>query len=228
MQTSTVVVTTLLAEQTSGKQANVWLFEADMARVSHLLASWKIWLKIESEGWSKKTAQEAWAKPVDAPKFIVSDMKLRRTSIPKTSRLPTVGEDEVFATPKSYSDCGTTLTGWPPKVWNPATTATMARAECLGCSAMLVADHKLIGSAAETAEGDVCLKTQHVLQSQLLSILRMEKSGERSRDPSCQVELFSSEVLPNHDEKNAMKEDRSLVVNIIMNPWPAGGKGIVH
>ena len=83
---------------------------------------------------------------------------------------------------------------------------------------MLVADHKLIGSAAETAEGDVCLKTQHVLQSQLLSILRMEKSGERSRDPSCQVELFSSEVLPNHDEKNAMKEDRSLVVNIIMNP----------
>jgi hypothetical protein len=25
-----------------------------------------------------------------------------------------------------------------------------------------------------------------------------------------------------------MKEDRSLVVNIIMNPWPAGGKGIVH
>jgi hypothetical protein len=84
---------------------------------------------------------------------------------------------------------------------------------------MLVADHKLIGSAAETAEGDVlCLKTQHVLQSQLLSILSMEKSGERSRDPSCQVELFSSEVLPNHDEKNAMKEDRSLVVNIIMNP----------
>ena len=70
MQTSTVVVNTVLAEQTSGKQANVWLFEADMAQVPHLVASWKICLKIGLEGGSKKTAQEAWAKPVDIPKFI--------------------------------------------------------------------------------------------------------------------------------------------------------------
>eukprot|EP00435_Cladocopium_sp_Y103_P006241 s4196_g2.t1 len=36
----------------------------------------------------------------------------------------------------------------------------MARAECLGCSAMLVADHKLIGSAAETADGRGCKAVQ--------------------------------------------------------------------